>query len=112
MNVLTLTGHLVTDPVRRDTTRGVVCEFRLAVDSRPRLWIGVQTWGQTAGRCAQHLHAGRHIAIVGSLICEEYITRAGEKATRWYTRATSITYLDQPHHDACSPVAAEQAGGS
>ena len=30
MNVLTLTGHLVTDPVRRDTTRGLVCEFRLA----------------------------------------------------------------------------------
>ena len=28
MNVLTLTGHLVTD--RRDTTRGLVCEFRHA----------------------------------------------------------------------------------
>ena len=30
MNVLTLTGHLVTDPVRRDKPRGVICEFRLA----------------------------------------------------------------------------------
>ena len=26
MNVLTLTGPPVTDPVRRDTTRGLVCE--------------------------------------------------------------------------------------
>ena len=26
MNVLTLTGHLVTDPVHRDTTRGLACE--------------------------------------------------------------------------------------
>ena len=30
MNVLTVTGHLVTDPVRRDTTRDVVREFCLA----------------------------------------------------------------------------------
>ena len=30
MNVLTLTGPRVTDPVRRDTTRGLVREFRLA----------------------------------------------------------------------------------
>ena len=55
MNVLTLTGRLTADPVRRDTPKGVVCEFRLAVDGRPRLWITVQTWGQLAGRCAQHL---------------------------------------------------------
>jgi hypothetical protein len=27
MNVLTLTGPPVTDPVRRDTTRGLVREF-------------------------------------------------------------------------------------
>ena len=33
MNVLTLTGHLVTDAVRRITTRGLVCEFRLASKS-------------------------------------------------------------------------------
>ena len=42
MNVLSVTGVLAADPVRRDTTKGVVCEFRLAVDSRPRLWIVVR----------------------------------------------------------------------
>ena len=68
MNVLTLTGRLTADPVRRDTPKGVVCEFRLAVDTRPRLWITVQTWGQLAGRCAQHLHAGRHVAVAGPLV--------------------------------------------
>ena len=30
MNVLTVTGHLVTDPVGRDTPRGVVCDLRHA----------------------------------------------------------------------------------
>jgi single-stranded DNA-binding protein len=101
MNVLILTGRLTADPVRRDTPKGVVCEFRMTVDIRPRLWIPVQAWGQLAGRCAQHLRAGRHVAVAGRLICEEYVTRAGEKVTRWYTRATTVTFLDRPeHHDA------------
>lgn len=99
MNVLSLTGLLAGDPVRRDTKQGVVCEFRVTVDSRPRLWIVVQTWGQLAGRCAQHLASGRHVAVSGQLLCEEYVTRAGEKATRWFTRATTVTYLDGPTRD-------------
>jgi single-stranded DNA-binding protein len=96
MNVLTLTGRLTADPVRRDTNKGVVCEFRLAVDSRPRLWIVVQTWGALAGRCAQHLHAGRHVAVSGPLVCEQYAARAGDRASRWFTRAVTVTYLDRP----------------
>jgi single-stranded DNA-binding protein len=99
MNVLTVTGRLTADPARRDTPKGVVCEFRVSVDTRPRLWIGVQAWGQLAGRCAQHLRAGRHVAIAGPLVCEDYVTRAGEKVTRWFTRATSVTFLDRPDHD-------------
>ena len=96
MNVLTLAGRVSSNPVRRETTRGVVCEFRLAVECRPRLWIVVQTWGQTAGRVAQHITTGRTIAVSGALISESYTTRTGETAVRWYVRATSITYLDRP----------------
>jgi single-stranded DNA-binding protein len=96
MNVLTVAGRVASEPVRRETTRGVVCEFRLAVECRPRLWIGVQTWGQLAGRCAQHLINGRTISVTGQLISEPYITRASEKAVRWYLRAATITYLDRP----------------
>jgi single-stranded DNA-binding protein len=96
MNVLTLAGRVASNPVRRETTRGVVCEFRLAVDCRPRLWIVVQTWGQMAGRAAQHVTTGRTIAVSGALINESYATRSGETAVRWYVRATSLTYLDRP----------------
>lgn len=95
MNVLTVTGRLTTDPVRRDTTHGVVCELALAVDGRPRLWLTVETW-QLAGRCAQHLHAGRRVAASGALICSEYLNRSGERTTRWFLRANQITYLDGP----------------
>ena len=97
MNVVTLTGRLTSNPARRATTKGVVCQFALAVDGRPRLWIPVDTWGQLAGRCAQHLHSGRRVAVSGPLLCEEYVTRAGDRATRWLVRANQVTFLDR--HD-------------
>lgn len=96
MNVLTVTGRLTADPVRRDAPRGVVCELALAVDGRPRLWLPVETWGQLAGRCAQHLRAGRRVAASGSLVCHEYVSRSGERVTRWYLRASQVTFLDRP----------------
>jgi single-strand DNA-binding protein len=96
VNVLSLTGRLTADPVRRETSRGVVCEFRVAVDCRPRLWIGIEAWGQLAGRCAQHLRAGRRVAITGALVAEEYTSRTGERVTRCYVRATGVTFLDRP----------------
>ena len=58
MNCLNLTGRLTNDPVRRDTSHGVVAVFRLAVDDRThRLWIDVETWGRLAGIVAAHLTA-------------------------------------------------------
>jgi single-stranded DNA-binding protein len=96
VNVLTVTGRLVADPARRTTTNGIVCEFRLAINGRPRLWLNVETWGQLAGRCAQHLQTGRHVAASGTLCCDEYVTRAGDKASRWFLRAVTLTYLDRP----------------
>ena len=96
MNVLTLTGRLGSDPVRRDTTNGVVCEFRLAVDGRPRIWITVETWGHLAGTCAHHLTAGRTVGVTGTLVHDHYITRQGDRAERWYCKASHVTFLDQP----------------
>jgi single-stranded DNA-binding protein len=112
VNVLTLTGRLTAEPIRRETPKGVVCEFRIAVDTRPRLWITVQTWGQLAGRCAHHLHAGRHIAVAGPLMCEEYATRAGERTTRWYTRAATVTFLDRPDQCDTNGTAADIRAGA
>jgi len=38
------------------------------------------------------------VAVSGQLLCEEYVTRAGDKATRWFNRATTVTFLDRPPH--------------
>ena len=68
----------------------------LAVDGRPRLYLTIQTWGHLAGRCAQHLTTGRHVAITASMRRDQWITRAGERADRWYARANDVTFLDTP----------------
>ena len=96
MNVLTVTGRLAADPIRRDTPKGVVCEFRLIVDSRPRLYLTVQVWGHLAGRCAKYLSAHRRVAISSQLLHEQWVTRTGEQADRWFARANDVTFLDAP----------------
>ena len=96
MNILCLTGRVADQPVRRDTNKGVVCEFRLAAHGRPRLWITVVTWGHLAGVCAQHARPGRAIAVTGELRHDQYTTRGGERAERWYCKAADVTFLGPP----------------
>src|SRR5262245_17442648 len=67
MNSVNLTGRLIHDPTRRETHRGVVASFRLAVDGRPRVWIDVEAWGHIAGTVATYLTARRHVAVTGRL---------------------------------------------
>jgi single-strand DNA-binding protein len=93
MNVLTVTGRLTTDPARRDTTKGVVCDFRLAIDGQQRLWLPVTCWGHLAGTCKQYLRRGRRIAASGTLCVNEYIT-GGENRSHLFLRAERITFLD------------------
>ena len=96
MNVLSVTGRLTSDPARRDTTNGVVCEFRLAVDGQRRLWLPVVTWGKLAGTCKRHLHTGRRVAVSGQLCVDEFLAAQGELRRRWFLRAEHVTFLDAP----------------
>ena len=96
MNSVNLTGRLTHDPPRRDTHRGVVATFRLAVDGRPRVWIDVETWGHLAGTVATHLTARRHIAVSGRLAYNEYHDRNGNHQTRYQVVADRIGFLDDP----------------
>ena len=104
MNVLSVTGRLTSDPARRDTTNGVVCEFRVAVDGQRRLWLPVVTWGKLAGTCKRHLHTGRRVAISGQLCVDEFHASQGELRRRWFLRAEHVTFLED------TPVAAASGG--
>ena len=112
MNSINLTGRLTTDPARRDTASGVVAEFRLAVDGRPRrLWITVEAWAHEAGKIARHGLAGRHVAVTGRLVQDEYLTRTGHKHTAFKVVAHRVDFLDDPPDGAghaATPTDVEQ----
>jgi single-strand DNA-binding protein len=110
MNVLTVTGRLTADPARRDSSKGVVCDFVVAVDGQRRLFLPVTVWGRLAGTCAAHLHRGRQVAVSGQLRVDEYLASGGDTKRRWYLRGEHVTFLtpqDAPRNDACS-----QPGGA
>ena len=94
MNVITLAGRLQADPARRDTPKGVVATFRLAVtDHKHRLWIDIETWGHLAGTAAAHLSKGRTVGVTGKLRNKPYTTD-GQRRDHWYIAATDIHFLD------------------
>jgi single-stranded DNA-binding protein len=100
MNSINLTGRLIHDPTRRETNRGVVASFRLAVDGRPRVWIDIEAWGHLAGTVATYLTARRHVAITGRLAQHEYHDQHGLKLTRYHIVADRIGFLDAPTFSA------------
>jgi single-stranded DNA-binding protein len=96
MNSVNLTGRLTHNPTRRDTHRGVVAGFRLAVDGRPRVWIDIEAWGHLAGTVATYLTARRHVAVTGRLAYNEYHDRNGTKQSRYLIVADRIGFLEPP----------------
>jgi single-stranded DNA-binding protein len=96
MNTIALVGTLTDNPSRRDTRRGVVATFRLAATGTSRLWIDIETWGQPAGRVAQHLAKDRSVAATGTLIHDSWTDQAGGRREHWFVRADRITFLDGP----------------
>jgi single-stranded DNA-binding protein len=97
VNTVSFTGHLTNDPVRRDTAKGVVAVFRLAVDDRPeRLWIDVESWGHLAGIVATHLARRRHVAVTGRLRDRPYHDHDAQQRHHVYVVADRVTFLDRP----------------
>jgi single-stranded DNA-binding protein len=95
MNSFNFTGRLTNDPIRRDTTKGVVATFRVAADKPARFYIDVDAWGQLA-RVTTHLTRRRHVAISGRYHIDEYHDRNGDKRHRHFVIADQITFLDSP----------------
>ena len=110
MNVITLTGHLIDDPARTDTGKGIKATFHLDVDGRRRLRLPVPTWNQLAGTCATHLTRGRHVAVSGRLDHNQFTGHDGKKRDHWEITATAVTFLDTPPDDV-GASSAPAAGG-
>lgn len=95
MNVVTMTGRLVSDVAHRHLDgHGAVAEFRFAVDGRRSIYLTVETWGHSAGKAASHLAKGRRVGVTGRWAQREFLDRHDQRRQIDYVVANDITYLD------------------
>jgi hypothetical protein len=101
MNVLTVTGRIVGDPIHRSAPDGEWCEFRLAVDAMPWLEFVVRATSSTA-TSGGTLTTGCRVTVVATLRHDGWVVRDGTRAECWSVNASAVNVLDDDHRDKCS----------
>lgn len=98
---LTVTGRIVTDPVRRRVGDQELVKFRLASNARRRtsegtwepgnsLYLTVNCWGKLATGVIGSLAKGDAVIVVGHVYTSEYEDREGVKRSSAELRATAV----------------------
>lgn len=98
---LTVVGHIVNDPQRRQVGNQEVLKFRVASNSRRRtgdgnwepgnsLFITVNCWGKLVTGVGAALGKGAPVIVVGYVYTSEYEDRDGNRRSSLEMRATSV----------------------
>ncbi|OMC51669.1 hypothetical protein A5747_22640 [Mycobacterium sp. IS-836] len=98
---LTVVGHIVNDPQRRQVGNQEVIKFRVASNSRRRtgdgnwepgnsLFITVNCWGKLVTGVGAALGKGAPVIVVGYVYTSEYEDRDGNRRSSLEMRATSV----------------------
>jgi single-strand DNA-binding protein len=98
---LTVVGHIVNNPERRQVGSQEVIKFRVASNSRRRtadgawepgnsLFINVNCWGKLVTGVGAALGKGAPVIVVGHVYTSEYEDRDGNRRSSLEMRATSV----------------------
>ncbi|MCV7103403.1 single-stranded DNA-binding protein [Mycobacterium palustre] len=98
---LTVVGHIVNNPERRQVGTQEVMKFRVASNSRRRtadgewepgnsLFINVNCWGRLVTGVGAALGKGAPVIVVGHVYTSEYEDRDGNRRSSLEMRATSV----------------------
>ncbi len=98
---LTVVGHIVNNPERRQVGAQEVIKFRVASNSRRRtadggwepgnsLFINVNCWGRLVTGVGAALGKGAPVIVVGHVYTSEYEDRDGNRRSSLEMRATSV----------------------
>ena len=98
---LTVVGHIVNNPERRQVGAQEVIKFRVASNSRRRtadggwepgnsLFINVNCWGKLVTGVGAALGKGAPVIVVGQVYTSEYEDRDGNRRSSLEMRATSV----------------------
>lgn len=88
MNKAILIGNLTGDPVSRHTSSGALAvTFTVAINrrflnasgNREADFINIVAWHKTAEICAQYLHKGSKVCVVGRIQSRSYDAQDGSK---------------------------------
>jgi single-strand DNA-binding protein len=118
VNRVELVGWIGAEPDQRFVPSGTaVCSFRVATkrwagrsDDGSRTvetdWTTVEAWEKLAERCAQSLHKGSRVRVVGSLHTRSWEDReSGQKRFKTVIRAEEVLFLDaRPEQDTAEAV--------
>lgn len=122
---LTVVGHIVNNPERRQVGIQEVIKFRVASNSRRRtadggwepgnsLFINVNCWGKLVTGVGAALGKGAPVIVVGHVYTSEYEDRDGNRRSSLEMRATSvgpdvsraIVRIERPGYNGPSATAA------
>lgn len=98
---LTVVGHIVNNPERRQVGTQEVIKFRVASNSRRRtadggwepgnsLFINVNCWGKLVTGVGAALGKGAPVIVVGHVYTSKYEDRDGNRRSSLEMRATSV----------------------
>ncbi|MBW0014149.1 single-stranded DNA-binding protein [Mycobacterium sp.] len=98
---LTVVGHIVNNPERRQVGTQELIKFRVASNSRRRtadggwepgnsLFINVNCWGKLVTGVGAALGKGAPVIVVGHVYTSEYEDRDGNRRSSLEMRATSV----------------------
>ncbi len=98
---LTVVGHIVNNPERRQVGTQEVIKFRVASNSRRHtadggwepgnsLFINVNCWGRLVTGVGAALGKGAPVIVVGHVYTSEYEDRDGNRRSSLEMRATSV----------------------
>ncbi|OBG97655.1 hypothetical protein A5697_18460 [Mycobacterium sp. E3251] len=128
---LTVVGHIVNNPERRQVGSQEVIKFRVASNSRRRtadggwesgnsLFINVNCWGKLVTGVGAALGKGAPVIVVGHVYTSEYDDRDGNRRSSLEMRATSvgpdvsraIVRIEKPGYTGPNPEQAPANGTS
>ena len=101
---LIIIGNLGNEPELRYTASGVpVTSFNVAVNRRwtkedgspgeETTWFRVSAWRKLGETCAQYLHKGRQVMVIGRVSARAYTTADGEQRASLEVTALDVRFL-------------------
>ncbi len=113
LNSVLIEGNLVKDPERSVLEKGtILTKFTIAVNRMRKegqekvqdvMYILIETWGKLAENCAQYLHKGEKVRVVGYLKQSRW-TDGDKYLSRYSINSEHVEFISNKKNPSQSPL--------